>query len=104
MEAGTQYCSAPGADMDRRVVITIFFTAPDGWFAEIGDLHDSQRSIVRNHYLREYPVLISGILSKEKVHSVRYFSSALFDFNRNAKGLHGHYPIQVCSAYTNAPG
>ena len=34
LEAGTQYYSAPGADMVRRVVIDIFFTAADGWFAE----------------------------------------------------------------------
>jgi hypothetical protein len=33
MEAGTQYCSAPGADLDRRVVIDIFFIATDGRFA-----------------------------------------------------------------------
>jgi hypothetical protein len=35
MEESTQYCSAPGADMDRRVVIDIFFAAADGWFADI---------------------------------------------------------------------
>jgi len=33
MEATTQYCSAPGADMDRRVVVVIFFGVADGWFA-----------------------------------------------------------------------
>ena len=33
MEAGTQYYSAPGADMDRRVVADIFFVATDEWFA-----------------------------------------------------------------------
>src|SRR5436853_6149935 len=87
LEAGAYYYSAPGADMDRRVVIDIFFVAAYGWFAQISDLHGSQRSIVRDHYLREYPVLISGILSKEKVRSIRYFSSVLFAFNRNAKGL-----------------
>ena len=90
--------------MDRRVVIDIFFTAADGWFAEIGDPHGSQRSIVRNHYLREYPVLISGILSKEKVRSLRYFSSGLFDFNRNAEGLRRDDPIQVCAVHKNTPG
>ncbi|HMC85399.1 MAG TPA: hypothetical protein VKI61_07730 [Chitinophagaceae bacterium] len=30
MEASTQYWSAPGADMDRRVVSDIFFAAADG--------------------------------------------------------------------------
>ena len=30
MEESTQYCSAPGADMDRRAVIDIFFVATDG--------------------------------------------------------------------------
>src|SRR5579863_5875073 len=85
-EASTQYYSAPGADMDRRAVVDIFFSAADGWLAEIYDLHASQCSIIRNHYLREYPVLISGILSEKKVRSLRYFSSAFFDFDRNAKG------------------
>ncbi|HXB32920.1 MAG TPA: hypothetical protein VNV35_05850 [Puia sp.] len=33
MEASTQYCSVPGVDMDRRVVIDIFFVAADGRFA-----------------------------------------------------------------------
>jgi hypothetical protein len=32
MEAGTQHYSAPGADMDRRVVIDIFFVATDERF------------------------------------------------------------------------
>ena len=104
MEAGNQYCAAPGADMDRRVVIDIFFTAPDGWVAEISDLHGSQRNIVRHHYLWEYPVLISGILSKETVRSLRYLSNGLFDFNRNAKGIRWHYPLQVFSADKNRPG
>jgi hypothetical protein len=95
MEASTQYCSAPGADMDCRVVIAIFFSVTDGWFAEIGHIHGSQYNIVCNHYLWEYPVAVSGILSKEKVRIVRYFSSVLFNFNRNAKGLHRHYRLQV---------
>ena len=30
MESGTQYNSAPGADMDCRVIIDIFFVATDG--------------------------------------------------------------------------
>ena len=90
--------------MVRRVVIDIFFTAADGWFAEIGDPHGCQRSIVRNHYLREYPVLISGILSKEKVCIERYFSSGFFNFNRNAKGLRKLYPRQVFSIDKNGPG
>jgi hypothetical protein len=29
MEAGTQYFSAPGADMDRCVVIDLFFVSAD---------------------------------------------------------------------------
>jgi len=33
MEAGTQYCSASDADMDRCVVIAIFFGATDGRFS-----------------------------------------------------------------------
>jgi len=33
LEASTQYCSAAGADMDRRVVIDIFFVATDERFA-----------------------------------------------------------------------
>src|ERR1700739_5021938 len=87
LEAEAKYYSAPVADMDRCAVIDFFLTAADGWFAEISDLHGSQCSIVCNYYLWKYPVLISGILSKEKVRCVRYFSSALSDFNRNAKGL-----------------
>ena len=104
MEAGTQYYSAPGADMDRRVVVAIFFSAADGWFAKIGGLHGSQRSIVCNHYLREYPVLISGILSKEKVRSLRYFGNAFFDFDRNAKGLRRYDPVRAFSVYKTSPG
>jgi len=103
MEAGTKYYSAPGADMDRRVVIGFFFGAADGWFAEISHLHGSQRNIVCNHYLWEYPVVISGILSKEKVRIVRHISSVLFNFNRNAKGLRRHYRLQV-SVGKNSPG
>ena len=64
MEAGTQYCSAPGADMDRRVVAAIFFSAADGRFTEISHIRGSQHNIVCHHYLREYPVAISCILSK----------------------------------------
>jgi hypothetical protein len=104
MEASTQYCSAPGAGMDRRVVVDIFLAVTDGRFAEISHIHDSQLNIVCNHYLWEYPVLIPGILSKEKVRMVRYFSSVLFNFNRNAKGLHRHDPLQVRSADKNTPG
>ena len=87
MEASTRYYSAAGADMDRRVVIAIFFGVTDGWFAEIGHNHGSQHNIVCNHYLWEYPALIPGVLSKKKVRIVRDFSSVLFNFNRNAKGL-----------------
>jgi hypothetical protein len=90
--------------MERCVVIDIFFSAPDGWFAEIGDFHGGQRGVIRNHNLREYPVLISGILSEEEVHSVRYFGSGLFDFNRNAKGLHRYYPIQGRTVHKNPSG
>ena len=95
MEENTRYCSALGADMDCRVVIAIFFGFTDGWFAEIGHNHGSQHNIVCNHYLWEYPVVVSGIVSKEKVRIVRYFSSVLFDFNRNAKRLCGHYSLKV---------
>ncbi len=91
MEAGTQYYSAPGVDMDSRVVADIFLTAADEWFAGISHSHGSQRNILCHHYLREYPVLISGIISKEKVRLVRYFSSVLFNFNRNAKGVRWLY-------------
>jgi hypothetical protein len=97
MEASTQYCSAPGADMDRRVVIDIFFVLPMDGLLKSVIYHGSQHNIVCNHYLREYPVVISGILSKEKVRIVRYFSSVLFNFNRNAKGLRRHYPLRVFS-------
>ena len=31
-EASTQYCSVPGVDLDRRIVIDIFFVATDGRF------------------------------------------------------------------------
>jgi hypothetical protein len=33
MEASTQYCSAPAADMDRGVVIDIFFVFTDARLA-----------------------------------------------------------------------
>ena len=62
MEASTQYCSAPGADMDRRVVIDIFFVATDVWFAEIIHKLGSQHNLLCNHYLREYHGIISRIL------------------------------------------
>jgi hypothetical protein len=103
MEASTRYCSAPGADMDCRFVIAIFFGVADGWFDEISRIHGSQYNIVCNHYLWEYPVLIPGILSKEKVRIVWYFSSVLFNFNRNAEGLRGHSRLQV-SVGKNSPG
>jgi hypothetical protein len=103
VEASTQYCSTPGADMDRCFVIAIFFGVADGWFAEIGHNHGSQYNIVCNHYLWEYPVVVSGILSKEKVRTVRYFSSVLFNFNMNAKGLRRHYRLRV-SVEKNNPG
>ena len=91
MEAGTKYYSAPGADMDRRVVIGFFFGAADGRFAEIRHLYGSQHNIVCNYYLRKYPVVIPGILSKEKVRVVRHISSVLFNINRNTKGLRKLY-------------
>jgi hypothetical protein len=90
--------------LDRRVVIDIFFAVTDGWLAENSHLHGGQRNILCNYYLWEYPVLISGVLSKEKVRIVRYFSSVLFNFNRNAKGLRRHYPLPVFSVDKNRPG
>ena len=104
METSTQYCSAPGADMDSRVVAAIFFSAADGSFTEISHIRGSQHDIVCNHYLREYPGIIYRILSKEKIRVVRYFSSVLFNFNRNAKGLRGHYPPRVFSVDKTSPG
>jgi hypothetical protein len=104
MEAITQYYSVPGVGLDRCAVIDIFFALTDGWFAEISHLYSGQRNIVCHYYLWEYPRLISGLLSKEKVRIVRYFSSVLFNFNRNAKGLRRHYPLQVCSVDKNRPG
>ena len=103
METSTQYCSAPGADVDSRVVAAIFLSAADGRFTEINHIHGSQHHIVCHHYLWEYPVVVSGILSKEKVRTVRYFSSVLFNFNRNAKGLRRHYRLRV-SVEKNNPG
>jgi hypothetical protein len=37
MEAGARYCSAPGAGMDRRVVIDVLFGAADGGVIEISN-------------------------------------------------------------------
>ena len=62
MEAGTQYYSTAGADMDSRVAAAVFLGAADVGFDEISHIRGSQHSIVRNHYLREYPVIISAIL------------------------------------------
>ena len=97
MEENTRYCSALGADMDCRVVIAIFFGAADGRFAEISHIYGCQHNIICNHYIREYPVPISGILSKKKVSIIRPVSGVLFNFNRNAKGLCRYYPRQVFS-------
>ena len=104
MEASTQYCSVPAVDLDRRVVIDIFFVAADGRFAQISHIHGRQRNIVCHHHLWEYPVPVSGILSKAKVRSVRYLRSIFFDFNRNAKGLRGDYPLQVLSPHKYCQG
>jgi len=104
MEENTRYCSALGADMDCRVVIAIFFGAADGRFAEISHIYGSQHNIICNHYIREYPVVIPGILSKKKVRIVRHISGVLFNFNRNAKGLRRHAPLQVCPVDKNTPG
>jgi hypothetical protein len=41
MEAGTQYYSAAGADMDGRTVIGILFDLTDGRFDEISHIHGS---------------------------------------------------------------
>src|SRR5580704_5390009 len=91
----TQYCSAPGADMDSRVVIDVFFAVTDEWLAENSHLYGSQRNIGCNHYLWEYPVLISGVLSKKKIRMVRNIRSTVFNFNRHVKRLHKHYPLPV---------
>src|SRR6185312_13892857 len=104
LEAITRYCTAAVADMDCRVVIDFFFVAADGRCAEIGHHHRGQRDIVCRHYLWEYPVLISGILSKEKVLIIRYFCSALFDSDRDAKRLHRHDPLQAFSVDKGGPG
>jgi hypothetical protein len=104
MEARARYCSAPVADMDRRVAIDIFFVATDGRFAEISYLYGGQHDIVRSHYLWKYPVPVSGILSKEEVRSIRNFSSDISDLNRNAKRLRRHYPVQACTVDKNTPG
>src|SRR6185437_13228414 len=103
-KAGARYCSAPVADMDRRVVIAVFFISTDEWLAEISDLYGSQCSILRHHYLREYPVLLSGILSKEKIRNVRYFGFALLNFDRDPEGLRRRCPVQACSTHKNTPG
>ena len=104
MEASTQYYSAPGADMDSRVVAAIFFSAADGSFTEISHIRGSQHDIVCNHYLREYPGIISRILSKEKIRVVRYFSSVVFNINRNVEGLRRRYPQRVFSVGKTSPG
>jgi hypothetical protein len=104
MEAGTQYCSAPGADMDRRIVIDIFFVSTDAWFAEIIHKRGSQRNFICNHYLWEYPGVISHILSKEKIRVVRHISSVLFNINRNVKGLCRRYSLRVFSFDKTSPG
>ena len=90
--------------MDRHAVIGIFFDPTDGRFVEISYIHGSQHNIVCHHYLWEYPGSISGVLSKEKVRMVRYFSSAFFNFNRNTKGLRRLYPLQAFSVDKNGPG
>jgi hypothetical protein len=102
--ASTQYCSVPGVDLDRRVVFGFFFVVTDGRVAEISHLHGGQCNIVCNYYLWEYPVLISGVLSKEKVRILWYFSSVLFNFNWNAKRLRRHSPLQVFAVDKNRPG
>jgi len=43
MEAGTRYCSAPGADMDRRSVSDICFVVTDGRFPETADMQRWER-------------------------------------------------------------
>ena len=103
MEAGTQYCSAPGADMDRRIVVDIFFVATDVWFAEIIHKHGSQHNFICNHYLRKYPGIISRILSKEKIRVVRHISCVLFNINRNVEGLRRRYPLRVFSVDKTSP-
>ena len=90
--------------MDRRVAIDVFFAVTDEWFAENSHLRGSQRNIGCNHYLWEYPVLISGVLSKKKVRMVWYISSTLFNSNRDVKRLHKHYALPVFSVYKNSPG
>jgi hypothetical protein len=104
METSTQYCSAPGADMDRRVVIGIFFVSADAWLAEIIHKRGSRRNFICNHYLREYPGIISRILSKKKIRLVRHISSVLFNINRNVKGLRRRYPLRVFSVGKTSPG
>ena len=93
MEASTQYYSVPGVDLDRRATVDVFFAVADGWFAENGHLHGSQRNIVCHYYLWEYPILISGILSKTKICLVRHQRNASFDFNRSLEGLCFHCAI-----------
>ena len=90
-KASTQYYPAPGAGMGGRVVIGFFFDPADGRFIEVDRLHGGQYNIVCNSYLWEHPALIPGFLSKKKVRVVRYISSVLFNFNRNAEGLCKRY-------------
>jgi hypothetical protein len=103
MEAGTQYYSTTGADMDSRVAAAIFFSAAYGGFAEISHIRGSQHNSVCNHYLREYPGIISRFLSKKEIRVVRHISSVLFNFNRNAKGLRRRYPLRIFSADKKSP-
>jgi hypothetical protein len=86
------------------VLLLIFFSLlPMAWFAEIIHKHGSQHNIVCNHYLREYPGIISRILSKKKIRVVRHISSVLFNFNRNAKGLRRHILYEYFQLTKPAP-
>ena len=93
METSTQYCSVSGVDLDRRAVIDLFFGVTDGGIVEISHLHGSQCNIVCNYYLWEYPVLISGVLSKTKICLVRHKRNVFVGFNRDSEGLCFHCAI-----------
>ena len=87
------------------VLLLIFFSLlPMDGLPKSVIYHGSQRNIVCNHYLWEYPVLYPVFYQKRRFVLYGISVASLFNFDRNAKGLRRHYPLQVFSVDKNRPG
>jgi hypothetical protein len=86
-EVQAGYSSAPGVDLDSRISADLFFLIADGWLPKVNNIYGGQYSVLCYHYLWQYSVPVSGILSERQVHLVWPAGVPAADRYRDIAGL-----------------